>query len=53
MIGDVEAFLDDALQIDPTPGSIRNSGYRIANWFRAATHSLTALPVFSKLRIAR
>ena len=28
-------------------------GNRMANWFRAATHSLTALPDVSQLRIAR
>ena len=32
---------------------LNRSGYRIANWLRAATHSLTHLPVFSNLRIAR
>ena len=32
---------------------LNRSGYRIANWFRAATHSLTQRPFFSKLRIAR
>ena len=32
---------------------LNRSGYKIANWFRAATHSLTHRPVFSKLRIAR
>ncbi len=32
---------------------LNRSGYRIANWFRAATHSLTHLPAFSKLRMAR
>jgi hypothetical protein len=32
---------------------LNRSGYRIANWFRAATHSLTHLPAFSKLGIAR
>ena len=32
---------------------LNRSGYRIANWFLAATHSLTHRPVFSKLRIAR
>jgi len=32
---------------------LNRSGYKIANWLRAATHSLTHLPVFSNLRIAR
>ena len=32
---------------------LNRSGYRIANWFRATTHSLTQRPFFSKLRIAR
>jgi hypothetical protein len=32
---------------------LNRSGYRIANWLRAATHPLTHLPVFSNLRIAR
>jgi len=32
---------------------LTRSGYRIANWFRAATHSLTQRPAFSKLRIAK
>jgi len=32
---------------------LNRSGYRIANWFLAATHSLTHLPVFSNLRMAR
>ena len=32
---------------------LNRSGYRIANWFRAATHSLTHRPVFSNLRIAK
>ena len=32
---------------------LNRSGYRIANWFRAATHSLTQRPFFSKLRMAR
>jgi IS5 family transposase len=32
---------------------LNRSGYKIANWFRAATHSLTHRPVFSNLRIAR
>ncbi len=32
---------------------LNRSGYRIANWFRAATHSLTHLPLLSKLRMAR
>jgi hypothetical protein len=32
---------------------LNRSGYKIANWFRAATHPLTHLPVFSNLRIAR
>ncbi|MFT7594973.1 MAG: hypothetical protein ACI8R4_002299, partial [Paracoccaceae bacterium] len=31
---------------------LNRSGYKIANWFRAATHSLTHRPVFSNLRIA-
>ncbi len=32
---------------------LNRSGYRIANRFRAATHSLTHRPDFSKLRMAR
>jgi len=32
---------------------LNRSGYRIANWFRAAIHSLTQRPFFSKLRMAR
>ena len=32
---------------------LNRSGYRIANWFLAATHSLTQRPAFSKLRMAK
>jgi hypothetical protein len=41
------------LLVMETGHMLNRSGYRIANWFRAVTHSLTALPVFSKLRIAK
>ena len=33
--------------------ALKRSSNRIANWFLAANHSLTFLPPFSKLRIAR
>ncbi len=32
---------------------LNRSGYRIANWFLAATHSLTQRPAFSKFRMAK
>ena len=33
--------------------ALKRSSNMIANWLRAANHSLTFLPPFSKLRIAR
>ena len=33
--------------------ALKRSSNTIANWFRAANHSLTFLPPFSKFRIAR